>query len=117
MRSVDKQEKKAMISLTDSAVKRIKFLLSLKNNAKGLRVRVSRTGCSGLSYVLEYAMDVRSFDEVISVRDVSVFVDKKSVFYIIGTQMDYVEEKFKSGFVFFNPQEKGKCGCGKSFSV
>ncbi len=82
-----------------------------------MRVGVRKGGCSGLAYTVEYADDVKKFEDVVEDKGVRVIIDPKATLYLIGTQMDFVEEKMKSGFVFVNPNEKGKCGCGESFHV
>jgi iron-sulfur cluster assembly accessory protein len=110
-------QKPSIINVTDEAVKQARLLLSAKQDAYGIRVGVKSGGCSGLSYLIEYASTLGTFDEQVVVEDVKILIDKKAVLYLIGSTMDYVEEKFKSGFVFVNPKEKMKCGCGKSFSV
>ena len=74
-------------------------------------------GCSGLSYTLEYADEKGKFDEIVEDKGVTILVDPKAVMFILGTEMDYVEEKLQSGFTFRNPNEKGRCGCGESFHV
>ena len=74
-------------------------------------------GCSGLSYTLEYADEVKPYDEVAQFGDIKVLIDPKAIMFLLGTTMDYREDKFKSGFEFVNPNEKGRCGCGESFSV
>ena len=76
-----------------------------------------KAGCSGLSYTLEYADQKSEFDETVEDNGVTIFVDPKAVMFLIGTEMDFVEDKLKSGFVFSNPNEKGRCGCGESFHV
>lgn len=108
----------AMISLSDNAVDRINMLMSKRDTPPaGLRIGVRTAGCSGLSYTLEYADAPEEFDEVVEEKGVKVFIDPKATMFIVGTEMDYVEEKLQSGFVFNNPNEKGKCGCGESFHV
>jgi iron-sulfur cluster assembly protein len=108
----------AMISLTDNAVDRINALMGKRDEpAAGLRIGVRTAGCSGLSYTLEYADAPEEFDEVVEEKGVKVFIDPKATMFIVGTEMDFVEEKLQSGFVFINPNEKGKCGCGESFHV
>ncbi|CAF0761163.1 unnamed protein product [Didymodactylos carnosus] len=74
-------------------------------------------GCSGIEYYIEYADEKNKFDEVVEVQNVKILIDPKALMYLIGSIMDYVEDKFKTGFAFTNPNEKGSCGCGKSFSV
>jgi iron-sulfur cluster assembly protein len=83
----------------------------------GIRVKVKQGGCSGWSYAIEYADTQEKFDEVIECDGVRVLIDPKAMMYIIGSEMDYSSDTFKSGFVFRNPNETSKCGCGKSFSV
>jgi iron-sulfur cluster assembly protein len=78
---------------------------------------VRTKGCSGLSYTLEYADDKAPSDEVVEAHGVRLLVDPKASLFLIGTEMDYEVEKLKSGFVFRNPNEKGRCGCGESFHV
>jgi len=93
----------AIISISDSAAVQIKVLLEKrKKPAAGIRVNVKTGGCSGLSYVIEYADAKNEFDEVISDKGVTIFIDPKAVMYLIGSEMSYVEEQFKSGFKFEN---------------
>ena len=107
-----------ILSVTDKAADRIKFLLSKRDKESfGIRVNVKSGGCSGLSYKIEYADSKNQFEELVSEKGVNILIDPKAIMYLIGSEMDFVEEKFKSGFVFKNPNEKGKCGCGESFSV
>ena len=109
---------KQLISITDRAASQIQNLLqSREKPALGIKVGVKAGGCSGLSYKFEYAEDKGQLDEVIEDKGVTVFIDPTAVMYLIGTQLDYVDEKVRSGFVFINPNEKGRCGCGKSFHV
>jgi iron-sulfur cluster assembly protein len=108
----------AAITITDSAAQRVKALLSKRDKPSvGIKVGVRTKGCSGLSYTIEYADEVGKFDEVVEEKGVKVLIDPKAIMFLIGTQMDYVEEKMKSGFTFTNPNEKGRCGCGESFHV
>jgi iron-sulfur cluster assembly protein len=107
-----------IIQLTDAAAARIKHLLEKRGKASiGIKVGVKSGGCSGLTYTVEYADEQGIHDEVIKEKDVTVLIDPKAVIYLIGSKMDFVEEKLKSGFVFINPNEKGQCGCGESFQV
>ena len=107
-----------MISLTDAAAERVKSLIDTSDElVLGLRVSVSTKGCSGLSYVFEYAKDKKPFEEEVDTKGVRVFIDPMATMYLVGAEMDYVEEKLKSGFVFNNPNEKSRCGCGESFNV
>ncbi|MBT3305086.1 MAG: iron-sulfur cluster assembly accessory protein [Alphaproteobacteria bacterium] len=107
-----------MISLTDAAAGHVKTLVDQSDEpVLGLRVAISTKGCSGLSYVFEYAKEKKPFEEEIDTKGVKVFIDPMATMYLVGAEMDYVEEKMKSGFVFNNPNEKSRCGCGESFNV
>jgi iron-sulfur cluster assembly protein len=107
-----------IITLTDSAAERVKALLAkAPEPAAGLRIGVKTKGCSGLSYSVEYAAEKGKFDDVVEDKGVTEFIDPKATMFILGTEMDYVEDKLQSGFVFRNPNEKGRCGCGESFHV
>ena len=111
-------EKPAIITITDSAIEQVKALLDGRGKPSvGVRIGVSTKGCSGLSYAIEYADEQGEFDEVIEKDGVKVLIDPKAVMYILGTEMDFVEENLKSGFTFTNPNESGRCGCGESFFV
>ena len=106
------------VTLTNNAVARVRSLMDRADKpVLGLRVGVSNTGCSGHSYVVEYAEDKRPFEEEVEQDGVRVFIDPVAVMFLVGSKMDYVEGKLQSGFVFDNPNEKGRCGCGESFHV
>jgi len=106
------------INLTAAAVERVKALLEKRNKPSvGIRIGVRTKGCSGLSYTIEYADAKGPADEVVEQDGVTVLIDPKATMFILGTEMDYVEEKLQTGFVFRNPNEKGRCGCGESFHV
>ncbi len=106
------------ITITEAAVKRVEYLLAQRGKPSvGIRVGVKKGGCSGLSYTIEYADDVGKFDDVVETAGVKILIDPKAAMYLIGTEMDFVEEKLKSGFTFRNPNSKGQCGCGESFHV
>ena len=106
------------MTVTDAAAERIKALLSKRGKASvGVRVGVRSRGCSGLSYTLEYADEKGKFDEIVEDKGVTILIDPKATMFILGTEMDFVEDKLQSGFTFRNPNEKGRCGCGESFHV
>jgi iron-sulfur cluster assembly protein len=108
----------AVISISDVAAEKIKGLLASRAKpSEGVRVAIKTRGCSGLAYNIEYADAANAYDEVVEEKGVKVLVDPKAVMFLLGSVMDYEEDKFKSGFVFRNPNEKGKCGCGESFHV
>ncbi len=110
--------KSAPVRLTDAAAEQIKTLLSRRGKESfGVRVGVRNAGCSGLAYTLEYVDQADPYDEVVKDKGVTVLIDPKAVMFLLGTEMDYIEEKLKSGFTFINPNEKGRCGCGESFRV
>ncbi|MBC6444939.1 MAG: iron-sulfur cluster assembly accessory protein [Alphaproteobacteria bacterium GM202ARS2] len=107
-----------MMNITPAAAKRVKELIHARQKpTAGLRLAISSRGCSGLSYVLEYANQPEPNDESIQADGVTIYIDPKAIMFLIGTEMDYVEEELESGFVFRNPNEKGRCGCGESFHV
>jgi iron-sulfur cluster assembly protein len=107
-----------MITLTEAAAERVKVLLAkAEKPALGLRVGVRTRGCSGLSYTVEYAGAPKKFEDVVEAKGVRIFIDPTAVMFLIGTELDYVEDRLQSGFVFKNPNEKARCGCGESFSV
>jgi iron-sulfur cluster assembly protein len=109
---------KQAMTVTDAAAERIRALLAQRDKpAIGVRVGVRARGCSGLSYTLEYADEKGKFDEVVEANGVTILIDPKAVMFIIGTEMDWVDEKLQNGFAFRNPNEKGRCGCGESFHV
>ncbi len=106
------------ITITDSAVERIKVLLQQRGKpSAGIRILIETKGCSGLKYKIEYADEINKFDAEVNYKDIKVLIDAKAMLFILGSNMDYVEEELSSGFVFTNPNEKGKCGCGDSFHV
>ena len=109
---------KQIISLSENAAKRIKEIMSgAEKQSLGVRVGVKSGGCAGMSYVMEYAKDSNPNDEVIEDKGVKVFVDAGAVMYLLGTEMDYKKEELSSSFVFKNPNETERCGCGESFKI
>ena len=107
-----------VMSVTPAAAERVKALIDGREKPTvGIRIGVRSKGCSGMSYTLEFAEAQQPMDEVVETAGVKLLIDPKASLFLIGTQMDYVEEKLKSGFVFNNPNEKGRCGCGESFHV
>uniref|UniRef100_H2NY77 Iron-sulfur cluster assembly 1 homolog, mitochondrial n=1 Tax=Pongo abelii TaxID=9601 RepID=H2NY77_PONAB len=106
----------AALTLTPSAVNKIKQLLKDKPEHVGVKVGVRARGCNGLSYTLEYTKTKGDSDEVIQ-DGVRVFIEKKAQLTLLGKEMDYVEEKLSSELVFNNPNIKGTCGCGESFNI
>lgn len=115
--------KQAITITPEAATQAAKLIASRGKPTAGIRVGVRTRGCSGLSYTIEYADDIKPFEEVVDVEDESsgdsfkVIIDPKAIMFLLGTEMIYKEDKFKSGFEFINPNEKGRCGCGESFTV
>ena len=107
-----------VMTVTPLAAERVKSLIDGRGKPTvGIRIGVRSKGCSGLSYTLEFADKQEPLDEVIDTQGIKLLIDAKASLFLIGTEMDYEEEKLKSGFVFKNPNEKGRCGCGESFHV
>mgnify|MGYP001500814096 FL=1 len=107
-----------VIKLSDKAANRIKEIMSKADNKTiGVRVGVKSGGCAGMSYMMEYAKEAKKNEEVIEDKGVKVFIDANAVMYLLGTEMDYKIDKFSSQFVFKNPNETERCGCGESFKV
>jgi len=105
------------ISLTESAAERIRGYLERRGHGVGLRLGIKKTGCSGYAYVIDYADAIDPDDEVFDVLGVKVVVDNDSLKLIDGTQVDFVKEGINEAFKFRNPNVKGECGCGESFSI
>ena len=109
---------KQVITLSDNAASKIKEIISKdKEKSLGVRVGVKSGGCAGMSYIMEYAKEINPNDEVIEDKGVKVFIDPGAIMYLLGTEMDYKKEQFSSSFIFKNPNETERCGCGESFKV
>ena len=107
-----------VIKLSDNAANRIKEIMSKADNSTiGVRVGVKSGGCAGMSYVMEYAKEAKKNEEIIEDKGVKVFIDSNAIMYLLGTEMGYKTDKFSSQFVFKNPNETERCGCGESFKV
>lgn len=105
------------ISLTQSAVDRVKTFLEKRGKGVGVRLGVKTTGCSGMAYTIEFADEVEDTDEVFEQDGVKVLINPKSLVYLDGTELDFAKEGLNEGFKFNNPNEKERCGCGESFTV
>ena len=109
---------KQIISLSNNAAERIKEIMSkAEKDSVGVRVGVKSGGCAGMSYIIEYTKKISPNDEVIEDKGVKLFVDPGAIIYLLGTEMDYKKSEFSSSFVFKNPNETERCGCGESFKV
>jgi iron-sulfur cluster assembly protein len=106
-----------MVSLTDSAARKIQQTLSRRGRGVGIRIGVKTTGCSGLAYVLEYVDQASSDDQCIDCNNCKIFIDPKSCPYLQGMTIDYVRKGLNEGFEFQNPNERDRCGCGSSFRI
>ena len=105
------------VTLTESAAERVKTFLEKRGKGIGLRLGIKTSGCSGLSYMLEFVDTLNEDDQVFEQHGVKVLVDTKSLVYLDGTQLDFVKEGLNEGFKFTNPNVKDECGCGESFNV
>ncbi len=115
-----KRARPAAVTLTDGALERIAELMAkAPEGAIGVKLSTPRRGCSGLAYSVDYVTDgdAGKFDERIETPGGTFFIDAASVLYLIGSTMDWVVDDFAAGFVFENPNAKGSCGCGESFTV
>mgnify|MGYP001365338963 CR=1 FL=1 len=109
---------KQIIKISDNAVLRIKEIMSqAKTSTIGVRVGVKSGGCAGMTYIMEYATDIKSNEEIIEEKGVKILIDPKAIMYLLGTEMDFKKEKFSSQFIFKNPNETERCGCGESFKI
>ena len=111
-------EKKPLLTLTDAAANRVKELMSKADSQViGLRIGIKTAGCSGMKYNVEYAKEIKPFEEKIISKGITICIDPAAIMFLIGSEMDYIEQKFSSGFEFKNPNEIARCGCGESFTV
>lgn len=107
----------SIITITETAAKHIDALLSKNDKAVGVRLGTSTKGCNGLAYDVEYVEEINSDDEIVSDNGATVYIDRKSLLFLMGLEMDWEESMFATGFKFTNPNETGRCGCGESFTV
>ena len=107
-----------IISITDQASARVQEIVKgAESDVIGLRIGIKTAGCSGLQYNVEFAKEQQPFEDAIDVNGVRVLIDPAAVMFLVGTEMDWTEDKFNSSFVFNNPNETARCGCGESFST
>lgn len=110
---------RSVITITDTAVNRIKYLIKQNKdpNIIGLHLSTKLRGCNGNSYVMKYIKEPHLLDEHVSYKGINVYIDNKTLFQVIGTKMDFVENKISSEFTFTNPNATSTCGCGESFNI
>ncbi|WGF89011.1 HesB/IscA family protein [Marinivivus vitaminiproducens] len=108
----------SVVQITPAAAARMRELLATHaDESAGIKLGVKTTGCSGLSYTMDFAREPEGGAEVIEAEGVRIYVDPMAVMYLLGTEMDFVQDKLGASFVFRNPNEKSRCGCGESFNV
>ena len=110
-------KKEMNVNITKKAIEKAKELIKLHEGSIGLRIQVEKGGCSGMTYAISHANKINSDDEVIIRDGVNFYIDPSATLFIIGSTVDWKEDKFKSGFSFENPNETARCGCGESFSI
>ena len=113
-----RRERPKAMKLSDAAAARVRDILAKSDGQyQGIRVGVTNGGCAGMSYTMDYAEDVKPLDEIVEDKGVKIFIDPKAILFLIGTEMDFVTEKFGARFVFNNPNQTAACGCGESVSI
>ncbi|MBN33212.1 MAG: Fe-S cluster assembly scaffold SufA [Rhodospirillaceae bacterium] len=108
---------KQLLTLTDRAAERVKSLMRMNDKAVGLKVGVKMAGCSGFSYTMDYAEEETGREDVIEDKGVKLLIEPSATMFLLGTELDWYEDQLESRFVFNNPNVKGMCGCGESFTV
>ena len=109
---------KPMLTLTERAAHHVKRLMGRADtDTIGLRVGVKTAGCSGMQYHVEFASEKKPFEDSVEIDGITVFIDPAAVMFLVGSEMDWTEDKFSASFTFSNPNETARCGCGESFSV
>ena len=109
--------KQIHVNITDKAVEKAKELVSFDKGSLGLRIEIQKGGCSGMTYNIVHAHKIEDNDEVVKKNGVTFVIDPSAILFIIGSTVDWKEDKFKRGFSFENPNEVARCGCGESFSI
>jgi iron-sulfur cluster assembly protein len=113
-----RRERPKAIRLSNAAAARIREIMANADGKyQGVRVGVENGGCAGMSYTMDYAEAAQPFEEVVEDKGVKVFIDPKAIMFLIGTEMDFVHEKFGARFVFNNPNQTAACGCGESVAI
>lgn len=106
-----------IVKITENALKRAKQLISLRTELAGLRISIAKGGCSGMTYEVSLSEKINEGDEVINKDGVNFIIDPSAIMFLLGSTIDWKQEKFKNGFTFENPNETARCGCGESFTT
>ena len=113
-----RRERPKPVKLSEAAAARITAIMAnAPGQYAGVRVGVTNGGCAGMSYTMDYAAEARPFEEVMEDKGVKIFIDPKAILFLIGTELDFVQEKLGSRFVFNNPNQTSACGCGESVAI
>ena len=113
-----RRERPKPVRLTEAAATRIREIMAnAESQYLGVRVGVTNGGCAGMSYVMDYAQDAKPFEEVMEDKGVKIFIDPKAILFLIGTELDFVQEKLGARFTFNNPNQTSACGCGESVQI
>ncbi|MEL0151184.1 MAG: HesB/IscA family protein [Parvibaculales bacterium] len=106
------------ITLTDRAAERVKSIMAKSETPKiGIRLGVKNGGCAGMEYTMDYAEEKQPLDEIVEDKGVTIFIEAKAVLFLLGTEMDWEEDKLSAGFRFNNPNQTDACGCGESVTI
>jgi iron-sulfur cluster assembly protein len=117
-RAPSNRERPKPVRLTDAAAARVREIMAAAGSQyQGVRVGVTNGGCAGMSYTMNYAAEAQPFEEVVEDRGVKIFIDPKAILFLIGTELDFVQEKLGARFVFRNPNQTSACGCGESVQI
>jgi iron-sulfur cluster assembly protein len=113
-----RRERPKPVKLTDAAAARIgQIMAGADGKYTGVRVGVTNGGCAGMSYTMDYASEAKPFEEVMEDKGVKIFIDPKAILFLIGTELDFVQEKLGARFMFNNPNQTSACGCGESVQI
>jgi iron-sulfur cluster assembly protein len=113
-----RRERPKPVKLSEAAAARIATIMAnAPGQYAGVRVGVTNGGCAGMSYTMDYASEAKPFEEVMEDRGVKIFIDPKAILFLIGTELDFIQEKLGSRFVFNNPNQTSACGCGESVQI
>ena len=113
-----RRERPKPVKLTEAAAARLaQIMTNADGQYQGVRVGVTNGGCAGMSYTMDYAEKANQFDEVVEDKGVKIFIDPKAILFLIGTELDFVQEKLGARFVFNNPNQTSACGCGESVQI